>query len=310
MRLVFAGTPQFAAIQLRALCTAGHKVTLVLTQPDRPSGRGLHQTASAVKQAAVEAGLEVQQPVSLKNFEVQEALAREPADAWVVAAYGLMLPPLILRSPRFGCINVHASLLPRWRGAAPIQRAIMAGDSATGVSIMQMDAGLDTGPVYLQRSIPIGDTDTAASVHDRLAHVAAQALLEVLDGLSKGTITAHPQSSVGIEYAAKLTPRDSKIDWTRSAESVARIIHALNPTPGAVTLFRGQPVKLWRAVVQDSAGAAAPGTIVHVSSSGFRVACGQGTLSVTELQRAGGKRLSAAEFLRGFTLQVGEQFGA
>lgn len=310
MRLVFAGTPQFAAIQLRALLTGGHHVVLVLTQPDRPSGRGLRHTASAVKQVAVEAGLEVEQPASLKNLDVQERYSRVPAEAWVVAAYGLMLPPLILRSPRLGCINVHASLLPRWRGAAPIQRAIMAGDRVTGVSIMQMDEGLDTGPVFLQRSIAITDTDTGASVHDRLAHVAAQALLEVLDGLSNGTIAAEPQSTIGVAYAAKLTPRDSKIDWSCSAESVAQMIHALDPAPGAVTLFRGQPVKLWRAVVQDSAGAAAPGTIVHVSSSAFHVACGQGILSVTELQRAGGKRLSAAEFLRGYTLQVGEQFGA
>jgi methionyl-tRNA formyltransferase len=310
MRLIFAGTPQFAAIHLRALWTHGHEIVLVLTQPDRPSGRGLRPSLSAVKEVAVEAGLELLQPSSLMDAALQDKLSGLQVDAWVVVAYGLILPAMILRAPRLGCLNVHASLLPRWRGAAPIQRALMAGDYKTGISIMRMDEGLDTGPVLAQCAIPILPDETAASLHDRLAELGAQTLLDVLERLALGPVAAVPQASNGVLYAKKILREDAKIDWSQPAQSVARMIQALNPTPGAYTLLRHQTIKLWRALAHDRQTAQPAGTILDIAPAGIHVACGDGVLIVAELQRAGGKRLSADDFVRGHTLCVGERFSS
>ena len=310
MRLVFAGTPQFAATHLHALRTHGHDVVLVLTQPDRPSGRGLRSTLGAVKKEAIEAGIEILQPSSLKDPELQTKLSTVHADAWIVVAYGLILPEMILRAPRLGCLNVHASLLPRWRGAAPIQRAIMAGDRKTGISIMRMDEGLDTGPVLAQRAVPILPDDTAASVHDRLADLGAETLLEVLNRLALGTVSAQPQASGGVLYAKKISRDDQVVDWSQSAAVVARKIQALNPSPGAYTHLGHETIKLWRALAHDWQTAQPPGTILEITPEGIHVACGDGVLIVAELQRAGGKRLSSGDFARGHKLRIGERFSS
>jgi methionyl-tRNA formyltransferase len=262
-----------------------------------------------VKQVAIEAQLALLQPASLKNDALQTELASVDAEAWVVAAYGLIVPPRILAAPRLGCLNIHASVLPRWRGAAPIQRALMAGDAETGVSIMQMDEGLDTGPVLMQRAIPISTEDTAATLHDRLALLGARLIIEALDGLEAGALRAVPQSTEGVTYAAKLGPEDAKVDWSQPARSVAQMIRALDPSPGAQTRLREQSIKLWRARAHDKRSAEPPGTVLAVDSGEIRVACGDGVLSVTELQRAGGKRLAAGDFMRGFAIRIGERFG-
>ena len=308
MRLIFAGTPAFAATQLAAVRAAGHAVVSVLTQPDRVAGRGLKPSISAVKQAALEAGLEIQQPPSLKDPSLQNRLNGLHVDAWVVAAYGLILPPAILDQPRFGCLNVHASLLPRWRGAAPIQRAIMAGDRETGISIMRMDAGLDTGPVLLQRATMISPDETAGSLHDRLAQLGAVSIVETLERLALGTIAARPQPAAGATYAAKITRQDVRIDWSQPAQRVAQMIRALDPTPGAQTQLGPQMLKLWSAKAHDTSTDQAPGTVMGVAADGIRIACGHGELIVTELQRSGGRRLPSRDFVRGFEVRPGERF--
>ena len=308
MRLIFAGTPAFARTQLAAVRAAGHQVVSVLTQPDRVAGRGLKPSISAVKQAALEAGLEIQQPPSLKDPSLQNRLNGLHVDAWVVAAYGLILPPAILDQPRFGCLNVHASLLPRWRGAAPIQRAIMAGDRETGISIMRMDAGLDTGPVLLQRATMISPDETAGSLHDRLAQLGAVSIVETLERLALGTIAARPQPAAGATYAAKITRQDVRIDWSQPAQRVAQMIRALDPTPGAQTQLGPQMLKLWSAKAHDTSTDQAPGTVMGVAADGIRIACGHGELIVTELQRSGGKRLPSRDFVRGFEVRPGERF--
>ena len=308
MRLIFAGTPLFAATQLAALQAAGHQILLVLTQPDRVAGRGLKPTISAVKQAAVAAGLEILQPPSLKAPHMQDELIHRDADAWVVAAYGLILPKAILEGPRLGCLNVHASLLPRWRGAAPIQRAIMAGDQETGISIMRMDAGLDTGPVLLQRATPISAEDTAGAVHDRLATLGSVMIVEALESLLCGTIVPVPQPEIGVSYAAKITSHDLEVDWSQPAQSVAQMIRALNPAPGARTHLGSQMIKLWSAKAHDTNTDRAPGTVLGVTADGIDIACGSGVLSVTELQRAGARRLPAREFVLGCEVRTGERF--
>ena len=310
MRLIFAGTPPFAAAQLAAVQAAGHQIVLVLTQPDRQAGRGLRPSISAVKQAANAAGLEVLQPQSLQEARVQDELLRVGVDAWVVAAYGLILPRGILDHPKFGCLNIHASLLPRWRGAAPIQRAIMAGDTQTGISIMQMDTGLDTGPVLMQRATPIFPEDTAGTVHDRLAALGAALIGEALEALPRGTLTPVPQSTVGVSYAAKITTQELRVDWMQPAHAVAQMIRALNPAPGAHTQLGTQMLKLWFAKAHDMQTDEAPGTILAVAADGIHIACGSGVLRVSELQRAGGKRLPAREFVRGFPVRTGERFSS
>ena len=302
MNILFAGTPAFAAAALDALLQAGHRVPLVLTQPDRPAGRGLKPQASAVKQMALSKQLAVAQPATLKDDAVIAQLAAVGADAMVVAAYGLILPESILRLPRLGCLNIHASLLPRWRGAAPIQRAILAADRETGFTIMQMDAGLDTGAILLEQAIPIADDDNAQTLHDKLAALGAQLIVRVLHEQPAAVAQDHARAS----YAAKITKAEARIDWNRPAAELARAIRAYNPMPGAYTTWQGQPLKLWRAE-PVSAASAVPGTVLLANADGIVVATGDGALRLLELQRAGGKRLAAASFLTGAALQPGER---
>jgi methionyl-tRNA formyltransferase len=306
MRIVFAGTPDFAVPALAALAGAGHEVTAVLTQPDRPAGRGLAAVASPVKQAAVRFGIPVLQPASLKSTTAQADLRTLAPEALVVAAYGLILPQAVLDFPRLGAINIHASLLPRWRGAAPIHRALLAGDSETGISIMQMDAGLDTGPVLLMERVPILAADTSGTLHDRLAALGATLIVVALEGLARGALAATPQPDAGVTYAAKLGKDEARIDWTRPANELERQVRAFDPFPGAAARLRGTEIKVWHATVV--AGAGEPGAVIAVESAGVVVACGAGALRLEALQRAGGKRLPAPAFLRGFPLAVRERF--
>lgn len=302
MNILFAGTPAFAAAALDALLQAGHQVPLVLTQPDRPAGRGLKPQASAVKQLALSKGLAVAQPVTLKDDAVIAQLASVGADAMVVAAYGLILPQSVLDLPRLGCLNIHASLLPRWRGAAPIQRAILAGDHETGVTIMQMDAGLDTGAMLLKQAIPIAGDDNAQTLHDKLAALGAQLIVRVLQEQPAAVAQDPAQAS----YAAKITKAEARMDWTRPAVELARAVRAYNPMPGAYTGWQGQPLKLWRAEAV-TAVPAAPGTVLQADAQGIVIATGEGALQLHELQRAGSKRLAAQAFLAGATLHPGDR---
>ncbi|WP_150428477.1 methionyl-tRNA formyltransferase [Dechloromonas sp. CZR5] len=303
MKVIFAGTPEFAAQALSAIVAAGHDVALVLTQPDRPAGRGMSLQPSAVKKVAQERGIEVFQPLTLKDAEAQARIAAIGAEAMVVAAYGLILPQAVLDMPRFGCLNIHASLLPRWRGAAPIQRALLAGDAETGVCIMQMEAGLDTGPVLLRGAFPIEDTDTAATLHDRLAALGARLCVEALGKLP---LPAAPQPTEGVTYAHKIEKVEAQIDWTRPAAELDRHIRAFNPFPGAQAVFSGQTVKLWQA--RPVAGSGRAGCILSVDKREVVVACGEGALAVSELQKAGGKRLPVQQFLAGHPLKEGDRF--
>jgi methionyl-tRNA formyltransferase len=347
MRLIFAGTPDFAQHALSALHAAGHEIALVLTQPDRPAGRGLQLQASPVKQFALAHRLPLAQPRSLRldgkypddARAAQDAIHQAQAQAMVVAAYGLILPAWALAAPPLGCLNIHASLLPRWRGAAPIHRAIEAGDTQTGVCIMQMDAGLDTGAVLLRRAIDIGVDDTTASLHDRLAHLGAQALLDVLAQPSPWS--AQAQSEDGITYAAKIEKHEALIDWSLPAAVLARRIRAFDPFPGAHTLWQGQALKIWSAQAMsaqtqaplgwgataatdasaapfnaghrlaDPASAPTPGQVLQASEQGLDVATGDGVLRLLQLQKPGGKRLHVADFLRGGTTDWrGQTLGA
>jgi len=303
MKLIFAGTPEFAAQALSAIVAAGHEVALVLTQPDRPAGRGMTLQPSAVKKVALEHGIEVFQPLTLKDAEAQAKIAAVGAEVMVVAAYGLILPQAVLDLPRFGCINIHASLLPRWRGAAPIQRALLAGDAETGVCIMQMEAGLDTGPVLLRGAFPITANDTTATLHDRLAALGAQLAVEALGKLP---LPADPQPAEGVTYAHKIDKAEAAIDWAKSATELDRHIRAFNPFPGAQAQFGGQTVKLWQATPVPGQGEI--GAILAVDRQQVVIACGDGALAVTELQKAGGKRLPVQQFLAGHPLKVGDRF--
>ena len=303
MKLIFAGTPEFAAQALSAIVAAGHQVALVLTQPDRPAGRGMALQPSAVKNVALAHGIEVFQPLTLKDAEAQAKIAAVGAEVMVVAAYGLILPQAVLDMPRFGCINIHGSLLPRSRGAAPIQRALLAGDAETGVCIMQMEAGLDTGPVLLRGALPIAATDTTASLHDRLAELGARLCVEALGQLP---LPAEPQPGEGVTYAHKIEKAEAVIDWTKSAAELDRHIRAFNPFPGAQALFGGQTVKLWQAT--PVAGSGPVGSVLAVDKKRIVIACGEGALAVSELQKAGGKRLPVQQFLAGHPLKVGDRF--
>ena len=305
MRLIFAGTPEFAARALAALHDAGHDIALVLAQPDRPAGRGLRLVPGAVKALAQQRGLEVFQPASLKDEATRERLRALGADLMVVAAYGLILPEPVLALARLGAINIHASLLPRWRGAAPIQRAILAGDERSGISIMQMERGLDTGPVLLAESVPIAADDTGGSLHDKLAALGARLIVRALDGLARGELRAAPQSEARASYAAKIGKAEADIDWRDDAAAIERKVRAFNPQPGAAARARGAGLKIWRAAAVVAQGA--PGTVLAAGPAGIVIACGSGALQVQELQRAGGKRLAAAQFLAGFALAPGER---
>jgi methionyl-tRNA formyltransferase len=303
MKVIFAGTPEFAAVALQAVIAAGHDVALVLTQPDRPAGRGMALQPSPVKRLAEASGIEVFQPPTLKEAAAQERIAAVGADVMVVAAYGLIVPLVVLAMPRFGCINIHASLLPRWRGAAPIQRALLAGDHETGVSIMQLEAGLDTGPVLLRAACPIGAADNAATLHDRLAKSGARLIVEAL---TKLPLPMEPQPAAGVTYAHKIEKAEALIDWSKDAQELDRHIRAFNPFPGAQARFGGQTVKLWQAV--PVAGGGEKGRILSVDRNRIVVACGSGALAVSELQKAGGKRLPVREFLAGHPLKAGDHF--
>ena len=304
MKVIFAGTPDFAAQALRAIAAAGFEIPLVLTQPDRPKGRGMQLQASPVKQAALELGLTIAQPASLRHEEAQALLRAQNADVMVVAAYGLILPQAVLDTPAHGCLNIHASLLPRWRGAAPIQRAIEAGDAETGVCIMQMDAGLDTGAVVSTHRYPIKNTDTANEVHNALMQLGAQAIVADLQQLQQtGRLNATPQPQTGITYAQKLTKEEAKIDWHQPAPVIEHKIRAFNPVPGAWVEYQGRPLKIWRAEAVEQSGRA--GEVLAISSDGLIVACGEGALNITELQPAGSKRMPIAAFAAGRHIEKG-----
>jgi methionyl-tRNA formyltransferase len=317
VRVIFAGTPDFARVALERLHAAGVVIPLVLTQPDRPAGRGLKLQASPVKRFALEHSLPVAQPRSLRldgkypadAQAARQAIEAAAADLMVVAAYGLILPPWALQVPRLGCLNIHASLLPRWRGAAPIHRAIEAGDCETGVTIMQMDAGLDTGDMLLMERIPIGPHDTTGSLQDNLAGLGARLVVEAVELAACGGLKPVPQPEAGVTYARKIDKAEAAIDWSRPAGQIERRVRAFNPVPGAAASIAGETLKLWRCEVQASeAGGARPGTVLRVDAAGVVVACGEGALRLTELQRPGGKRLEVAEFLRGFDLKPGMSF--
>lgn len=301
MRVAFAGTPPFAARALEAILAAGHRVDLVLTQPDRPAGRGMKMARSAVAEVAAAHGLPLAQPPSLKSADAQEPLRAAAPEAMVVAAYGLILPPAVLAIPARGCLNVHASLLPRWRGAAPVQRALLAGDTATGISIMQMDAGLDTGPVLSRHEIAIEPRETAGSLLERLAALGASAIVEALDALPR--LTAQPQDDALATYAAKIAKGEARIDWGRSAAEIDRQVRAFNPFPGSETRLGEEAVKIWAAEPVPARGR--PGEVIEARPESLVVACGADALRLTELQRAGRSRMGAGEFLRGNPWRVG-----
>ncbi len=345
MRIIFAGTPAFARVALERLHAAGFEIPLVLTQPDRPAGRGMKLQASPVKQFALDHGIAVAQPRSLRldgkypedAVAAREAILAARADAMVVAAYGLILPQWVLdamadagppqggqaplggSAPRaagsvgaggLGCLNIHASLLPRWRGAAPIHRAIEAGDAETGVTIMQMDAGLDTGDMLLIERLPIAATDTTGSLHDRLAVLGGRLIVEALEIAACGGLIAVRQPEDGVSYAHKIEKVEAAIDWSLPAAVLERRVRAFNPFPGAGSVLGGEAVKVWSAHPEATTATAAPGQVLTADAQGIRVATGDGVLVLTELQRAGGKRLSAADFLRGFAVAPGQVFDA
>jgi methionyl-tRNA formyltransferase len=298
LRLVFAGTPEFSVPCLEACRTSGARVVAVYTQPDRPAGRGRKLTPSPVKQAALAAGITVEQPESLRSTEAQQTLAAYRPDLLVVVAYGLILPRKVLAIPRLGCWNVHASLLPRWRGAAPIQRAILAGDSESGVDLMQMEAGLDTGPVLLERRTPIARADTGGSLHDRLSALGADVLAEGLRRVLAGeTLATTAQPDAGVMYAHKLDKAEAKLDFNRSAVELERQVRAFDPWPVAEGEIAGEPLRIWVAQAIELDHHAAPGEVIAASREGIDLACGHGALRITALQRAGGKRIGAVDYL-------------
>jgi len=298
LRLVFAGTPEFSVPCLEACRASGAEVVAVYTQPDRPAGRGRKLTPSPVKQAALSGGIAVEQPESLKSIEAQQVLAAYRPDLLVVVAYGLILPRKVLAIPRLGCWNVHASLLPRWRGAAPIQRAILAGDSESGVDLMQMEAGLDTGPVLLQRRTPIAREDTGGSLHDRLSALGAEVLAEGLRRILAGEVlAAMPQPAEGVTYAHKLDKAEARLDFSRPADELERQVRAFDPWPVAEGAIAGEPLRIWAAQALELDHHATPGSVLAAGRNGIDIACGHGALRVTALQRAGGKRIGANDYL-------------
>ena len=302
LRLVFMGTPDFAVPSLRALADAGHEVVCVYSQPPRPAGRGQQVQKSPVHRFAEERGIPVRTPKSLRNAEAQAEFADLKADAAVVAAYGLILPQPVLDAPRLGCLNVHGSLLPRWRGAAPIQRSILAGDAETGITIMQMDIGLDTGAMLLKDAVPITAETTASSLHDALADMGARLIVQALDGIAEGRLTAEPQPEEGVTYAAKLTREDGRLDWTRDAAFVERQVRALTPWPGCWFDIKGERIKVLKAEPAPDARKAAPGTLLD---DRLTIACTGGAVRLTLVQRPGKAPVDGAAFLRGFALPVG-----
>lgn len=309
MRIIFAGTPHFAAAALDALLVHEYQVVAVLTQPDRPSGRGMQLTASPIKQLALRNGLPILQPQTLKDTNIQKQLANYAADVMVVAAYGLILPQPVLEAPRLGCLNIHASLLPRWRGAAPIPRAILAGDSVTGITIMQMDEGLDTGDMLLKKSCPISEQDNALTLYDKLAIMGAEGIVETLRLLAQGKLQHEPQDNTYATYAAKLSKAEAQINWRDDATQIGRMVRAYNPFPVAQTAFEDTVIKVWQASVLGNLKGY-PGTVLSSGKEGIVVACGQGALCLEILQRANAKAMDAAQFIQGFALRPGDRFAS
>ncbi|MES2943207.1 MAG: methionyl-tRNA formyltransferase [Pseudomonadota bacterium] len=320
MKVIFAGTPEFARVALEALFAAGFEIVLVLSQPDRPAGRGLKLQASPVKQWAQQHNIQLAQPRSLRldgkypedAAAARDAIAAASADVMVVAAYGLILPQWVLDTPRLGCLNIHASLLPRWRGAAPIHRAIEAGDTTTGITIMQMDAGLDTGDMLLVQSLAISPQDSTGSLHDKLAGLGGQMIVQALQALTQpGRLQSVPQPAEGISYAHKIEKREASIDWTQNADTIVRRIRAFNPFPGASAVLAGETIKVWTAEVsgEKPPADAVPGSIHAVAPGFIAVVAMNSMVNISELQRPGGKRLPVSEFLRGCALQPGMVFG-
>ena len=307
MKIIFAGTPHFAAAALEALLSQQFDVVAVLTQPDRPSGRGMQLHASPVKLLALKQGIPVLQPRTLRDALIQSELAAYEADVMVVAAYGLILPVEVLQLPRYGCLNIHASLLPRWRGAAPIQRAILAGDRESGITVMQMDAGLDTGDMLLKKICPILPSDNGQTLHDKLASLGAEAIVEALHLLEQNLLVPVAQNNELATYATKLSKAEAQIDWTREASYLANAVRAYNPFPVATTTFNANPVKIWQASARNDL-AGAPGTVLSVGKEGIIVACGQGALCLEVLQRPSAKVLPVVKFLQGFVVHPGDQF--
>ena len=302
LRIVFAGTPDFSVPALDALCSAGHEIAAVYTQPDRPAGRGRTLAAGPVKRRALELGLPVEQPPTLGTTDARARLSAAEPDLMVVVAYGLILPPAILAVPDLGCLNIHASLLPRWRGAAPIQRAILAGDTRTGITIMKMDAGLDTGPMLLTRTTEIGARETAGSLHDRLARLGAEAIVQAVAEWSSGRVQAVPQPTEGVTYAPKIRKEEGQIDWTRPAVEIARQVRAFNPWPVAETHWQGQQLRIWEADPLPGRAGAEPGRVIDARNGRIIVATGDGVLRLGQVQLAGRRVTGAAEFLNAHTL--------
>jgi methionyl-tRNA formyltransferase len=308
MKIIFAGTPQFAASALAALLRE-HQIIAVLTQPDRPAGRGMQLAASPVKQLALQHGLAVLQPATLKTAEAQQAIAMLGADVMVVAAYGLILPKAVLQLPRYGCLNIHASLLPRWRGAAPIPRAILAGDDETGITIMQMDEGLDTGAMLLRRACPIDNHDTAQTLHDKLAAIGADCIVDALRLLQEGRLAPVRQDDTAATYAAKLLKSEAQVDWRQDARQIERAVRAFNPFPVCQSNRNGVAIKIWQAALQEGVHGE-PGKVLAVDKRGITVACGEDALRLEMLQRPGGKAQPAAQFLQAMPTKAGDRFSS
>ncbi len=309
MRIIFAGTPDFAAETLQALLTTEHEICAVYTQPDRPAGRGRKITASPVKQVALEHGLAVEQPLNFKSDEAKQALTDYNADLMIVVAYGLLLPQAVLDTPKLGCINIHASLLPRWRGAAPIQRAILAGDTETGVCIMQMEAGLDTGPVISSARCDIKETDTAQALHDRLAKLGSETLLTSLNDLEQLQKKAIEQNHQASNYAEKLQKQEAEINWQQSAKAINRQINAFNPWPVAQTQWQDKVFRIWSASLLTQDTTATPGEVINVSREGIDVATSEGALRLLNIQIPGKKAMAVSDFLNANTINIGDHFG-